>query len=1151
MAKRVLGLDLGITSCGYSVVEELGNDKYTLIDYGISMFDKPTDKDGKSKKLLHSASEGASKLVNLRKGRKKNLAKLFEEFGLGDNKYFLYHEKLWQKKNHGLTPKWELRAKKVFEEKLKIEELFSVFYAIAKHRGYKSLDTNELLEELCEELKLDIQIKQTKKDEEKGRIKQALKTIENLKVENPNKTVATIIYEQEMQNNTLTFRNHDNYKYMIRREYINEEIEKIISVQKEFGLFDSSFDIEKFIQNLKDIITYQNPSTNNENLFAPCEYYPEFKSAHQYSLISDIFKMYQSVSNITFNKSSEKITKEQIKLIADDFFEKIKKGKNISDIKYKEIRKILNLPYSIKIFNKDDEQIIKGKKTARTIIKFHFLNNLSNIDNSFIVDALKKENGYEELKDIFKVLQFEKDPKFIYEKLKDKIDDDKTIIELIKNKVGSSLRVSQEVMIKFFPYFEEGYTLDEIKQKLELNRSEDYSEFRKGIKYLNLSQFENDDTLLINNHPVKYVVSAVLRVIKHLHTTYGAFDEIRVESTRELSLPTKEDIAKAKKEGRTLSKKMKTKESIDKANRELEKQIKDIVENKEYQKIAEYYGKNLRKYARKILMYQEQNGRDIYTGEGIEFSDIFTNVVDIDHIVPQSLGGLTVKHNLVLVHRDSNLKKSNQLPMNYIQDKQDFINRVEDLFSEHKINWKKKINLLATNLDETFKDRFESKSLRATSYIEALTAQVLKRYYPFKNKTKQKDGSSVRHIQGRATTNIRKVLQVKTKTRDTNIHHAIDAILIALTDKSWLQKLSNTFRENIGLDSYEEAMKQIKKDIPLIDGIEPQELIKMIENKYNEYGENSIFYKDIWDKTKAVNFWVSRKPMVSKVHKDTIYSKKANGIYTVRENIISSFIDLKITNMTKPEDFMKKFEKDILSKMYLYKTNPNDAVCKAVQNRAGEITELLKEFIWIDIKDKESMSEAKIKLDELIHSPIFDNNGKEIRKIKFYQTNLKGFDIRGGLATTEKTFIGFQAYLENGKIKYDRIDVSNAKKVNHKFVLDSDRNFKVYKNDIVFFIFPDGSYRGGKIVSFLEDKIIASFQNPKFPSAISFQPDSFCIIGKDKDGQPKKASSKQYKNGKAIGIIKLNLDILGKIKSYNVIGDVQSELLDFINNIKR
>ena len=285
------------------------------------------------------------------------------------------------------------------------------------------------------------------------------------------------------------------------------------------------------------------------------------------------------------------------------------------------------------------------------------------------------------------MIGFEKSPKTIYEKLKNKVDD-KTIIELIKNKAGSSLRTSSYAMVKFIPYFEEGLTLDEIKKELNLNRNEDYGGFKKGIKYLNISQFEDDDNLPINNHPVKYVVSAVLRLVKHLHTTYGAFDEIRVESTRELSLS--ED---AKKE-------------IDKANRALEKQIDDIVANKEYQKIAEHYGKNLKKYARKILMWQEQKFLDIYSGDTIKLEDIFTNVVDVDHIVPQSLGGLGVKHNFVLVHRDSNMQKSNQLPMNFVKNKENFKNRVEDLFVEHKINWKKKINLLATNLDEIFKDRF-------------------------------------------------------------------------------------------------------------------------------------------------------------------------------------------------------------------------------------------------------------------------------------------------------------------------------------------------------------------------------------------------------------------------------------------------------------
>jgi len=1127
MNKKILSLDLGITSIGYSVIEEFDNDRYSLLDYGVSMFDKATDKDGNSKKILHSQSESSSKLFNLRKQRKKDLSILFDNFKLANKDKLLIQEKQNIYKN-----KWQLRCVKAFEQKLSINELFTIFYTIAKHRGYKSLESSDLLDELCEELNIPLEItKSNKNEDEKGKIKKSLKNVEELK-QNSNKTVASIIYDIEIQKNNPTFRNHDNYNYMIRREYIEEEIINIVKSQVKFGLFESSFNSDIFIQKLKDIITYQNPSTNDMSLFGDCEFYPQFKVANQYSIISDIYKMYQSVSNITFNsKPTIKITKEQINLVANDFFTKLKKGKNILDLKYKDIRKILNLSDDIKIFNKDDDYISKGKKVHHTITKFHFINNLSKFDTNFIINNLSNENGYKNLKEIFEALQFEKDPTEIYKKLKDKIEDNQTIIYLIKYKSGNSLNISAEAMIKFIPYFKDGYTTDEIKEKLKLNRSEDYSEFKKGIKYLHINQFEKDNNnLKITNHPVKYVVSATLRVVKHLHNVYGSFDEIRVESTRELSQNEE------------------TKKAIEKANRELEKQIDTIVQNNEYQIIAKQYGKNLQKYARKILMYESQDRRDIYTGKGIEFKDIFTNTVDLDHIVPQSLGGLSVKHNFVLVHKDTNIQKSNQLPLNFVKDKEDFINRVEYLFAEHKINWKMKKNLLSNSLEETYKDTFESKSLRATSYIEALTAQVLKRYYPFKDIKKQKDGSSVRHIQGRATSNIRKILKVKTKIRDTNIHHAIDAILIGMTNQSWLKKLSDTFKNNMGVID-DKARANIKKDIPIFEIIinnevkylEPKELVNLIEDNYNFDGENSIFYKDIWGKTKSINFWVSKKPMVSKIHKDTIYSKKDNGIYTVRESIINHFINLKITPTTLSKKFEEEFNKKILNKMYLYKTNPNDIIYKIVQQRANDIKVLLDSFMLEDTKDKETLSILKTNLDNLIHSDLLDNNNNIIKKVKFYQTNLTGFNVRGGLATKEKTFIGFKATLENDKLNYTRIDVANIDKIKK----DNDNSFKVYKNDLVFFVYPDKSYKGGKIVSFLEDKKIGAFQNPRFPATIQFQPFNFCKLGSGK-----KVGTKQQALAQTIGIIKLNLDILGNIKSYQKIGQCNSDILEHIKTIK-
>ncbi|MCK9336802.1 MAG: type II CRISPR RNA-guided endonuclease Cas9 [Arcobacteraceae bacterium] len=1117
--KKILSLDLGVTSVGYSVLENIDSNRYKLLDYGVSMFDKPTDKDGNSKKLLHSASVSQTKLYNLRKLRKQNLAKLFEEFGFG-NQFTL----LKSQRENQIINKWELRGKAVFERKLNINELFAVLYLIAKYRGYKSLDSGDLLEELCEDLDLECSNPKDKekKDDEKGKIKQALKTVEYFKQNNSSKTVAQIIYELEIKKATPVFRNHDNYNYMIRREYINEEIESIIESQKNLGFFASTFNIGLFIKRLKETIDDQKESTTDLSLFGQCEFYKDFKVAHQYSLLTDIFKMYQSVANIIFNQNI-KITKEQIKLIGEDFFLKIKEGKNIPDIKYKDIRKILNLKDEIKIFNKDDERIEKGKKVHNTIIKFHFVNNLSKFGDVFN-EILDNPNKYEILKEIFDTLKLEKSPKNIYEKLNN-ILEAKTIIELIKNKSGSSINISHEAMIQFIPYFEDGFTLDDIKQKLDLSNEEDYSKFPKGIKYLHISQFELDNNLSINNHPVKSTVSAVLRLVKHLHVTYGVFDEIKVESTRELSQNDE------------------TRKEIEKVNRDNESKFQAIIENQEYQAIANLYGKNIKKYARKILMWQEQEFLDIYSGAVISVNDIFTNVVDIDHIVPQSLGGLSVKHNLVLAHRDTNLRKSNILPLDFISNKQSFINRVEKLFTEHKINFKKRKNLLASNLDEVYKDTFESKSLRATSYIEALTAQILKRYYPFQKSFK--NVNNVSHIQGRATSNVRKVLQVKTKTRDTNIHHAIDAVLIGLIDKSWLQKLSNTFKENFGkIDN--EARENIKKTIPLIEGIEPKELVDMIENKYNEFEENSVFYKDIFGKTKVVNFWISKKPMSSKMHNDTIYAKKDSGYFTVRKAIIPVFVSLDIKITTTPQKFEEVFKKEILDKLYLYHTNPKDVICQIIINRANEIKSLLQTFQTLDMKDKETISEAKIKLEELIHSPLVDQNKNMVRKVQFAQTNLTGFEIRGGIATKEKTFIGFSVKLLKNKLEYERIDISNYSKIKAQ----NDNSFKVYKNEIVFFVGKNGEYKGGKIVSFLEDSVIASFQNPKFPSAIKLQPEAFCTMKKGKDGKPEKGSTKQHYLATATGIIKLNLDILGNIISYKSIGIVDSELLEFIKSIK-
>jgi hypothetical protein len=68
------------------------------------------------------------------------------------------------------------------------------------------------------------------------------------------------------------------------------------------------------------------------------------------------------------------------------------------------------------------------------------------------------------------------------------------------------------------------------------------------------------------------------------------------------------------------------------------------------------------------------------------------------------------------------------------------------------------------------------------------------------------------------------------------------------------------------------------------------------------------------------------------------------------------------------------------------------------------------------------------------------------------------------------------------------------------------------------------------------------FFDSRFPKALEKQPERFKVTsGK---------SRKEFGIGSAIGIIKINLDILGNTKSYQTIGEVQSEFLESLKKIK-
>jgi CRISPR-associated endonuclease Csn1 len=126
---RILGLDLGIASCGWALIEERGEGG-RLVAMGVRTFDAPeTDKDRTPKNQLRRQHRGLRKVLRRRRQRMAGLRRLFAQHGLTTS---AAPDALAR----GLDP-WALRVK-ALDEVLTGEELAVALGHIAKHRGFRS-----------------------------------------------------------------------------------------------------------------------------------------------------------------------------------------------------------------------------------------------------------------------------------------------------------------------------------------------------------------------------------------------------------------------------------------------------------------------------------------------------------------------------------------------------------------------------------------------------------------------------------------------------------------------------------------------------------------------------------------------------------------------------------------------------------------------------------------------------------------------------------------------------------------------------------------------------------------------------------------------------------------------------------------------------
>jgi len=261
---------------------------------------------------------------------------------------------------------------------------------------------------------------------------------------------------------------------------------------------------------------------------------------------------------------------------------------------------------------------------------------------------------------------------------------------------------------------------------------------------------------------VRKVVNAVIR-------EHGMPDRIHIELARE---------AKKSAEQR---------QQIRFDNAKRERHRAEIAERLE----TEFGLKSTRANINRYLLWEEQGGDCIYCGKNISRAALFTDDIDIDHILPRWRSLDDSMGNKLVCHQRCNHEKKDRTAREWLEsfDRP----RYEQMLQlARRLDYGKRQKL--QQMDIELSD-FVERQLRDTTYI----ARRVKEYLeclgvpvvcPRGGMTKD-----LRHWWG--LNNILDKEKKGRKNREDHRHHAVDAIVIALTDHGRLHALANARGENM------------------------------------------------------------------------------------------------------------------------------------------------------------------------------------------------------------------------------------------------------------------------------------------------------------------------------------------------------------------
>ena len=392
--------------------------------------------------------------------------------------------------------------------------------------------------------------------------------------------------------------------------------------------------------------------------------------------------------------------------------------------------------------------------------------------------------------------------------------------------------------------------LPHLKDGLEYSVACEYAGYRHSKASLTKEEIEQKklkDKLellprnSLRNPVVEKILNQMVNVVNAVVDEYGKPDEIRIELARELK--------KSAKEREEMTK------SINETTRLHEEYVK-ILQGEPF--FLKHVSRNdIIRY--KLYKELESNGyHTLYTDTYIPCEKLFSKEFDIEHIIPQAKLFDDSFSNKTLEARQANLDKSNATAFDFVATKYgdefadaNYKPRVEKLYQNGKISKTKRDKLLMREAD--IPSGFINRDLRDSQYIAKKAREILEEMVRFVVPTTGSVTDRLREdwqlvdvmqelnwdkynklgltevIEGRDG---QRIYRIKDWTkRNDHRHHAMDALTIAFTKRSFIQYLNNlnarvqkSVDEYFDLDMVELGDLSKEERASAIYGIERKEL---------------------------------------------------------------------------------------------------------------------------------------------------------------------------------------------------------------------------------------------------------------------------------------------------------------------------------------